>query len=82
MTTTKIGSGRPQFQLPNNRFDQITRQPLALIGDETETQDEPDSSNRIGTVRGSRQDEPGRVSVAGLEAEPAVVEVPKVGFGG
>jgi hypothetical protein len=31
MTTTKIGSGRPQFHLPNGRFDQITRQPLALI---------------------------------------------------
>ena len=31
MTTTKIGSGRPQFILPGDRFDQITRQPLALI---------------------------------------------------
>lgn len=32
MTTTKIGSGRPKFIIPGNgRFDQITRQPLALI---------------------------------------------------
>lgn len=30
-STTNIGSGRPKFILPNNRFDQITRQPLALI---------------------------------------------------
>jgi hypothetical protein len=42
MTTTKIGSGRPQFHLPNGRFDQITRQPLALIGAETKSKETPD----------------------------------------
>jgi hypothetical protein len=41
MTTTKIGSGRPQFQLPAGRFDQITRQPLALIGAETKLKETP-----------------------------------------
>ena len=28
MTTTSIGSGRPLFELPNGRFDQVTRAPL------------------------------------------------------
>jgi hypothetical protein len=34
--TFRIGSGRPQFNLPNGRFDQITKAPLEVAGTESQ----------------------------------------------
>lgn len=37
MTTTQIGSGRPQFILPGGRFDQVTREPLSRVQTDVKT---------------------------------------------
>jgi hypothetical protein len=56
MTTTKIGSGRPQFILPNNRFDQITLQPLALIGvNETKSETSNEQASPVSQARNIRR---------------------------
>jgi hypothetical protein len=78
MTVTRYQIGRPigPFPLIKSMTSRICGIP------EPEIHNEPDSSNRISTVFGSSQDEPRRLRIAGNDATPAVVEVPKLGFGG